>query len=127
MEQVERDCPLPHVEIHLVHGQVFLQRAAGAVEYHIEASKPRDRRFNGAAHCLILCHVGLDEKRVSARCASLVLGSFAQFRVEVDDRDSRTCRNKNFLPPLWQCPRRRPSETLPCLPVFPCQFSVGQI
>ena len=61
---------------------VFLQRAAGAVENHIEASKPRDRRFNGAAHCLILRHVGLDEKRVSARRANLVLGSFAQFRVK---------------------------------------------
>ena len=96
MEQVERDCPLPHVEIHLVHGHVFLQRAACAVENHIEASKPRDRRFNGAAHCLILCHAGLDEKRVSAHHANLVLGSSAQFRVEVDDCDSRTFRNKLF-------------------------------
>ena len=70
-----------------MHRQVFLQRAARAVEQHVELAEPGDRGFDRTLDAVVLGDVGLDENRVATGRAHVALGLRTGFLIQFNDGD----------------------------------------
>ena len=87
MQQIERYRLVPDVEAHLVHRNVFEDRAAGAVDQHIEFAELRHGGVDGLFHLRVLRDVGLNENDVAAGVADILFGTLADLGVDVDNGD----------------------------------------
>jgi hypothetical protein len=80
---------MPDLEAHLVHGEVFENRTAGAINEHVEAPESRYRSVDCMFDRVVSRDVRLDENRFSAGFADLSFSAPSGFRIDINDGDLR--------------------------------------